>query len=156
MSITKPRFRFAALASAAVLVLSAPVAYATRDEGSAVPVAGASVVHRGTAYVETRLFFGTARADEGAPVTDRQFRAFVDRTITPRFPSGLTLQEGRGQWRDRHGTIQRERSYELILLYPRSQAGAQDGPIEDIRTAYEREFEQESVARADEATWVDF
>ncbi len=156
MSITKPRLRLAAVASTAVLALGAPVAYATRDEGSAAPAAGASVAHRGTAYVETRLFFGTAQADGGTPVTDRQFRAFVDRRITPRFPAGLTLQEGRGQWRDRYGTIQRERSYELILLYPRSRASAQDGLIEDIRTAYEREFGQESVARADAATWVDF
>ncbi|QKW48407.1 DUF3574 domain-containing protein [Streptomyces buecherae] len=156
MSITTSRLRLAALASAAVLALGAPVAYATRDDGSAAPATGAATAHRGAAYVETRLFFGTARADGGAPVTDRQFRAFVDRRITPRFPAGLTLQEGHGQWRDRHGTIQRERSYELILLYPRARASAQDGPIEDIRTAYEREFEQESVARADEATWVDF
>ncbi|WP_217146898.1 DUF3574 domain-containing protein, partial [Streptomyces sp. AC627_RSS907] len=114
MSITKPRLRLAALASAAVLALGAPVAYATRDAGSASPATGAAAAHRGAAYVETRLFFGTARADGGAPVTDRQFRAFVDRRITPRFPAGLTLQEGRGQWRDRHGTIQRERSSELI------------------------------------------
>ena len=44
--------------------------------------------------------------------------ALVDKEVTPDFPDGLTVQNGRGQWRDAHGRIEKERSYELILLYP--------------------------------------
>lgn len=36
----------------------------------------------GSAYVETRLFFGTERPDGGPDVTDEQFMAFVDRSVT--------------------------------------------------------------------------
>ena len=73
---------------------------------------------------------------------------FVDRQVTPAFPDGLTVQDGRGQWRDRNGVIERERSYELILLYPVGRAKAADPGIEGIRDAYEKEFGQEAVARA--------
>ncbi|MGW1004570.1 DUF3574 domain-containing protein [Streptomyces sp. NPDC002520] len=111
---------------------------------------------RGEPYVETRLLFGTARPDGGPAVTDRQFMAFVDKEVTRAFPDGLTVQSARGQWRDANGTIEKERSYELILLYPESLADASDRSIEDIRRAYEKAFGQESVGRVDERAQVDF
>lgn len=74
----------------------------------------------------------------------------------PRFPDGLTVQDGRGQWRDSHGVIERERSYELTLLYPASEARVRDARIERIRDAYERTYAQDSVARVDERTTADF
>ncbi|MGD1222910.1 DUF3574 domain-containing protein [Streptomyces krungchingensis] len=111
---------------------------------------------RGAAYVETRLLFGTARPGGGSAVTDRQFMDFVDHEVTPEFPDGLTVREGRGQWRDAHGVIERERSYELVLLYPVARAAASDRRIEEIRSAYERTFAQESVGRVDDREQVDF
>ncbi|MDJ1137089.1 DUF3574 domain-containing protein [Streptomyces iconiensis] len=147
-----------ALAAAAVLAasVSAPVAYASLDEGPA-PRAGASAAtERGKAYVETRLFFGTDDPDGGPPVTDRQFRAFVDRHVTPRFPAGLTIQDGRGQWRDKRGVIERERSYELTVFYPSSEAASQDADIQRVRALYQRLYNQESVLRTDERTRADF
>ncbi|WP_028801688.1 DUF3574 domain-containing protein [Streptomyces sp. 142MFCol3.1] len=111
---------------------------------------------RGAAYVETRLLFGTARPDGGSAVTDRQFMDFVDHEVTPQFPGGLTVREGRGRWRDAHGVIERERSYELGLLYPVARAAASDRRIEEIRSAYERAFAQESVGRVDDHEQVDF
>lgn len=66
------------------------------------------------------------------------------------------MQDGRGQWRDRNGVIERERSYELILLYPVGRAKAADPGIERIRDTYEKEFGQEAVARLDEPTRADF
>ncbi|MBU3871294.1 DUF3574 domain-containing protein [Streptomyces sp. 4503] len=151
----KPRARIAALGAAFVLAAATPVAaYAALDDPPAATPSGA--VDRGKPYVETRLFFGTERPDGGPPVTEKRFLAFVDRQITPRFPSGLTIHDGRGQWRDQNGTIERERSYEVILLYPTSEAPTQDPRIERIRTAYERKYAQESVARADAPARVDF
>ncbi|MEU1791037.1 DUF3574 domain-containing protein [Streptomyces sparsogenes] len=161
MLTLKPRVRLAAVGAAFVLAAATPVAaYAALDDEPASAAssasAPASAVSRGKPYVETRLFFGTQRPDGGPPVTDEQFMAFVDEEVTPSFPSGLTIQDGRGQWRDRNGTIERERSYELILLYPVSEARVQDARIERIRDTYERRYAQESVARADETTRVDF
>ncbi|MFJ5551072.1 MULTISPECIES: DUF3574 domain-containing protein [unclassified Streptomyces] len=111
---------------------------------------------RGQAYVETHLYFGTQRSDGGPAVTDPQFMDFMDRRVTPAFPEGLTLQQGRGQWRNAHGVIERERSYELLLLYPAAEAKVRDQRIEAIREAYQREYAQESVGRADDRTRVDF
>jgi hypothetical protein len=82
--------------------------------------------------------------------------AFVDKEVTPDFPDGLTVQNGRGQWRDANGKIEKERSYELILLYPVKAAAASDRKIEEVRRAYEKAFAQEAVARVDDRTRVDF
>ncbi|MBZ3902650.1 DUF3574 domain-containing protein [Streptomyces griseiscabiei] len=148
------RTRVALAATVCLLTVAAPAAYATLDEkapgGSVVAPAG------GTPYVETRLLFGTERPDGGPDVTDEQFMAFVDREVTPGFPDGLTVREGRGQWRDASGTIEKERSYELILLYPVSAAAASDRKIEEIRDDYLKEFAQEAVARVDDRKRVDF
>ena len=133
-----------------LLAAAAPTAYASLDTETA------PAPTRGTPYVETQLFFGTGRPDGGPAVTDRQFMAFVDKEVTPDFPDGLTVQSGRGQWRDANGRIEKERSYEVILLYPVTAAGASDRKIEEIRRAYEKAFAQESVGRVDDRTRADF
>lgn len=136
-----------------LLAVAAPTAYATLDDTD--PPA-ASEPRRGEPYIETQLFFGTARPDGGPAVTDRQFMAFVDKEVTPDFPDGLTIQSGRGQWRDASGTIEKERSYELILLYPQTEARSSDRRIEEIRRDYEKAFGQEAVGRVDDEARVDF
>ncbi|MEW2632227.1 DUF3574 domain-containing protein [Streptomyces sp. NPDC048389] len=123
-------------AAVAVLAVGAPTAQATLHDRRSAAVAPAAVASRGDAYIETRLFFGTRRPDGGPDVTGAQFTAFIDRMVTPDFPEGLTVQEGRGQWRDSNGVIERERSYELILLYPAAESRARDARIERIRDAY--------------------
>ncbi|MEU5340477.1 DUF3574 domain-containing protein [Streptomyces sp. NPDC020766] len=159
MIMNTTRTRLAVATASALLFAGAPAAYATlTDAGTRPTTSTAPTVPtaRGAAYVETRLFFGTERPDGGPAVTDGQFMDFVDRQVTPAFPDGLTVQDGRGQWRDRNGVIERERSYELILLYPLGRAKAADPGIEGIRDAYEKEFGQEAVARLDEPTRADF
>ncbi|MGW1405873.1 DUF3574 domain-containing protein [Streptomyces sp. NPDC002403] len=160
--LTGPKKKRTALTTTAValavLTVSTPVAYATL--GDEAPAASRStaqaVASRGQAYVETRLLFGTERPDGGPAVTDRQFLAFIDEEVTPRFPNGLTVHDGRGQWRDSHGVIERERSYEVTLLYPASEARVRDIRIERIRDAYEKAYAQDSVARIEERTTADF
>ncbi|MGF0172688.1 DUF3574 domain-containing protein [Streptomyces sp. Marseille-Q5077] len=150
MNVHLTRTRTALVVSGLLLAVGAPTAYATLDDGTA------SAPSRGEPYVQTQLFFGTARPDGGPAVTDRQFMAFVDKEVTPDFPDGLTVQSGRGQWRDASGAIEKERSYELILLYPVGRAAANDGKIEEIRRAYAKQFGQEAVARVDGRAGVDF
>ncbi|MEV6013618.1 DUF3574 domain-containing protein, partial [Streptomyces sp. NPDC051976] len=107
-------------------------------------------------YIETHLLFGTARPDGGPAVSDKEFQDFVDQSITPRFPAGLTVTQASGQYRDRHGLIERERSYEIYLLYPSGDAASAGGRIEEIRARYTARFHQESVARVDEDARVEF
>ncbi|MGA4842634.1 DUF3574 domain-containing protein [Streptomyces sp. G45] len=152
LTLTGPRLALAA--AAAVLAVGAPTAYAALDSDAPQPPAASA--QRGKPFVETRLFFGTERPDGGPDVTDKQFMKFIDTEVTPRFPDGLTIQRGRGQWKDSNGTIERERSYELILLYPTGEAKQRDKLIEEIRSDYEKRFAQDSVGRVDDRTRVDF
>jgi hypothetical protein len=100
-------------------------------------------------FIRTELFFGSNKPD-GTVVSEQDFQRFLDLVITPKFPDGLTLLTGRGQFRGSNNVIQSERSMVLILLYPKATARDSSRKIEDIRTAYKARFQQESVLRADE------
>ena len=102
----------------------------------------------GDPFLRTELFFGTAKPD-GTVVTPEEFQQFLDQEITPRFPDGLTLLSGLGQFRGSNGIIVQEKSMLLILLYPVKDQRRNSPKIELIREAYKRAFQQESVLRAD-------
>lgn len=110
--------------------------------------------HVGSNWSRTELFFGTA-VKGGVPVTDDQFREFLDSEITTRFPLGLTVLTGYGQFLNSTGVIQQERSFVLILLYPPSSKDS-NRKIEEIRALYKIRFNQESVLRADTNNAVSF
>jgi hypothetical protein len=100
-------------------------------------------------FVRTELFFGSAKPN-GAEVTEEEWRQFLDREITPRFPDGLTVLTGLGQFRNAGGVIVRETSRLLILLYPLSSQRGSNEKIEQIREAYQQAFQQQSVLRVDQ------
>lgn len=100
----------------------------------------------GQAVARTELFFGLARPD-GKRVSAAEFQAFVDQEITPRFPAGLTLLPGDGQFRNTAGVMVKENAKLLILLYPQEHGASQK--IEAIRAAYMKTFAQQSVMRVD-------
>jgi hypothetical protein len=104
-------------------------------------------------FTRTELFFGTSRPD-GSAVTEEEFDGFIDEEITPRFPAGLTLLSGYGQFQNESDEIIEEDSYLLILLYPVETDGTSSELIEEIRDEYETQFEQESVLRADDGVPV--
>lgn len=139
----------AGVLSAVALGAAAPSAYAALEHRTASRAAPAP-------YIETHLLFGTARPDGRPAVSDKEFQAFVDQVVTPRFPAGLTITQASGQYRDRHGVIERERSYEIYLLYPSGDAASAGARIEEIRALYTARFHQESVARVDETAQVEF
>jgi hypothetical protein len=100
------------------------------------------------AFVRTELFFGTAKPD--GVVTDAEFRAFIDRVVTPRFPDGLTIVEADGQFRGSDNVIIKEKSFVLILLYPVDTQRVSSRRIERIRELYKQQFQQQSVLRVDD------
>lgn len=147
--------------SAALLVFSSPLlsaaaqattyaeALETFKQGpAAAPTALENVWNR------TELYFGTQKPD-GSAVTLRDFQHFIDKHVTPRFPAGLTLLTGSGQWQEDDGDIIRERSLVLVLLYPADATDA-EAKIQAIRHAYKRSFAQESVLRVDSLERVSF
>src|ERR687895_1379921 len=107
----------------------------------------------GELFSRTELFFGLSRSN-GPDVTEEEFQHFVDTEVTPRFPDGLTLLTGTGQFKDSTGTIIQEGSKLLILLYPFNQKS--NRAVEQIREAYKDTFQQESVLRVDEQSCVSF
>jgi hypothetical protein len=90
-------------------------------------------------------------------VTEAEFREFVDHHVTPRFPHGLTLLKGDGQFPGEDAII-KEQSFVLILLYPYDTRDEGSRHVERIRTLYQEEFEQRSVLRVDHSfiVWVSF
>jgi len=107
-------------------------------------------------FARTELYFGSLRSDK-PPVSEQDFLGFLNGTITPLFPNGLTLLTGLGQFLNSQGDIQQEQSWLLILLYPVEERRDNNGKIELIRENYKKEFEQESVLRSDGCCeWVGF
>ena len=102
----------------------------------------------GEKFARTELFFGFAKPD-GSVVTEEEFQQFLDQKITPRFPEGITLLTGLGQFRGFNGVIIQEHSMLLILFYPAHERRSRSKDIEEIRQAYKETFQQESVLRLD-------
>jgi hypothetical protein len=108
---------------------------------------GGEPMFAGERFARTELFFGSFRP--GGEVTDAEFQQFLDGFVKPRFPDGLTLLVGLGQWRGAEGATVRERSMLLILLYPDTARWESSKRIEEIRDEYKWRFQQQSVLRSD-------
>lgn len=104
-------------------------------------------------FAEYQLFFG--RSSGGVEVvSDEAWAEFLADTVTPRFPAGLTVVDGAGQWRNSDGVIERERSKVLIIL---TTPGAEGLRLTDeIAQEYETRFNQETVLRVVRTACVSF
>ena len=105
------------------------------------------------AYAEYQLFFG--RSSGGTEVvSDEAWAEFLADTVTPRFPDGLTVVDGAGQWRGADGVVQLERSKVLIILTSPGEEGMR--LTDEIAQEYETRFNQESVLRVVRTACVSF
>ena len=102
--------------------------------------------------VNEYLYFGTARSD-GSDVSVTDWEKFLDQTVTPRFPDGLSHWSISGQWRGTGETI-KEDSHILNILRPDSSDA--DSRIAEIVDLYKAEFGQESVLRVRSAACASF
>lgn len=91
--------------------------------------------------VQDLLYFGTDKPT--GEVSPADWTKFLDTTVTPRFPEGLTAWQASGQWRSASGEIVQEPSYVLSLVHPESPAA--DKSINELVEAYKTQFEQEAV-----------
>jgi hypothetical protein len=100
-----------------------------------------------------QLFFG--RNIGGKPgVSEADFQKFIDQEVTPRFPDGLTVMDGGGQWRGDENKLIREASKVLLIVLPKR--GDAAGRIETVRNAYKTRFHQESVLLITQSSCVSF
>ena len=106
-------------------------------------------------FIRTELYFGRNKPD-GAEVSRKEFNEFLSGFVTERFPDGLTVLTGRGQFLNSEGDVEQERSVVLILLYPVSARNEKSVKIEEIREEYKKRFRQQSVLRVDDPlpVWV--
>lgn len=90
-----------------------------------------------------QLYFGRAMPG-GQSIDDAAWRDFLARSVTPRFPDGLTVLDGYGQWRRRStGEIGREPSTVVVIA---TDSGSETAAkLESIRAEYRQHFAQESV-----------
>src|SRR5262245_4250771 len=98
------------------------------------------------------LLFGTQQKN-APPVSEEEWTE-VAAEVTPRFPGGLTVFTGQGQWRSAGGAIIKETSRMLVIWY--SNPNNSSARIEAIRAAYKKRFSQASVLRADGESCVSF
>ena len=140
----------AALAQDRVAVEAAP-------QSSAQDNAGRQKRFEASPFIRTELYFGRNKPD-GAEVSRKDFDEFLSGFVTERFPDGLTVLKGRGQFLDSDGEVERERSVVLILLYPVAARNEKSIKIEEIREEYKKRFLQQSVLRVDDPlpVWVSF
>lgn len=137
-----------------VFVVAMPCVLAVAMAGCrSMPVAVKACEPGDTAMTRDTLYFGRHRPDGGI-VDDAQWRAFVDDTLTPRFPDGLTILSGTGQWRGGDGRIEREPS-EVVSILHAGDAVARRA-IDDIAAEYKRRFAQEAVLRQRDMTCARF
>lgn len=98
------------------------------------------------------LYFGSD-GDSGR-VTGKDWAHFLRAIITPRFPDGLTVIDGAGQWRSETGEIIRESSYILSVVHAANTT--KETAISEIIQAYKKEFDQKSVLRVRNLVCVSF
>ena len=106
--------------------------------------AGSTCAEGTEPFVKYELFMGL-NSQSGEVVADAAWAAFLEDSVTPRFPDGLTVFDARGQWRNSEGLVLKERSKVLVILAPPGEDGMRlTGEIAD---EYKLRFNQESVLR---------
>lgn len=100
-----------------------------------------------------RLFFGQT-IPGGGTVSAADWQQFVATVITPRFPQGLTIVQGNGQWLDSHGVIEHETMY--IVEVEHEKSDAIDAAIAAIAAEYKKRFAQDAVLRITEPVTMRF
>jgi hypothetical protein len=136
-----------------LIVLAASLALAACATRQPSHVAMAACPVGQEAHRTAQLFFGR-NVGEKAAVSEADFHRFVDEELTPKFPDGLTVLDGGGQWRGDENRLIREASKIVMIVLPK---GRDSSPrIEAVRTAYKTRFHQDSVLLVTQSSCVSF
>nr|WP_295380620.1 DUF3574 domain-containing protein [Pseudoxanthomonas sp.] len=107
-------------------------------------------------WVRSELYFGVGtEGDAASNISEAQWRAFLDKEVTPRFPDGLTVFDAYGQWlfRGKDGP-ERLNSKVLVILHEDSPQRRAD--IEAIRLAWKQATHHQSVLWSRQPAEVSF
>ncbi len=112
-------------------------------------------------WVRSELYFGVgvengdSRRTQTDAIGEAQWRAFLDKEVTPRFPDGLTVFEAYGQWLFR-GAPQPERLRTKVLVVLHEDTPQRRNDIEAIRLAWKQATHHQSVLWSRQAVEVSF
>jgi hypothetical protein len=156
MALMKTRYL---LSMAALLLFSLGLAHNSfSSQTAASPTLKGDAAHpaRTQGWVDTKLYFGLGPVD--APekgVSEADWRDFLDKEVTPRFPAGLSVIDVYGQWQGKNQTTpERIRSKMLIVDYPATAENA--ARIEAIRAAWKQRTHDQSVLKVTQPADVSF
>jgi len=101
-------------------------------------------------WVKSELYFGLG--DESGEssrqqtdyISETQWRAFLDKEVTSRFPNGLTVLDAYGQWLFQD-TQQLHRLRTKVLIVHHEDSPERRNDIEAIRLAWKRDTGHQSV-----------
>jgi hypothetical protein len=107
-------------------------------------------------WVRTELYFGLGPADQpDQGISEAQWRDFVDKEVTPRFPAGLSAMNVYGQWQGKgQAEPSRLRSKVLIILYQNNAENR--ARIDAIRAVWKQRTGDKSVLRVTQPADVSF
>ena len=103
--------------------------------------------------VADRLFFGRT-VPAGGKVSDAEWEQFLRTVVTPRFPRGLTIWQGQGQWVDPRGDLVRETVFVVEVFHQKSEEA--EASIAAIAAEYKKQFGQDAVLRVTSGSAVRF
>lgn len=112
-------------------------------------------------WVRSELYFGVGEESgpagraQAEPISEAQWRAFVDREVTPRFPDGLTVFDAYGQWLFR-GAKEPNRLGTKVLVILHEDTPQRSADIEAIRLAWKQATKHQSVLWSKQAVEVSF
>jgi hypothetical protein len=107
----------------------------------------------GSEMVRAELLFG--RSQPGGLVSADDWADFLAKSVTPRFPDGLTALDGQGQWLDsKAAVITHEPSTVLLILAPA--AADLKARLDAVRDEYKSRFHQQSVGLVTGTACADF
>jgi hypothetical protein len=105
-------------------------------------------------WVRAELLFGLSRKSS-PEISAAEWAGFLADTVTPRFPDGLTVLDGRGQWRNR-STARVGAENAKIVLIAAPEGVATQRKLTEIAEAYDRRFGQEAVGLVETPACVAF
>jgi hypothetical protein len=148
----------ALLAPVLVLALSGCVHHPLRTGRTTAPTLTGDPSHPGATkgWVDTKLYFGLGPADQpDKGISEAEWRTFLDREVSPRFPDGLSVVDVYGQWQGKNQTTpERLRTKMLIIDY--QDTAENRAKVDAIRAAWKQRTGDQSVMRVTQPADVSF
>ncbi|KRG43421.1 hypothetical protein ARC78_07300 [Stenotrophomonas pictorum JCM 9942] len=112
-------------------------------------------------WVRSELYFGVGEESGNSAreqtdmVSEAQWRVFLDKEVTPRFPDGLTVFDAYGQWLFR-GAPEPNRLRTKVLVVLHEDTAQRRDDIEAIRLAWKQATRHQSVLWSRQPVEVSF